>query len=129
VTDQPAWTLLEFVPKLDEWIAIEHPLPELRVLLTDWIFTRVSDPFANARRVVGFADYWLAVVPGSDHFDDYAERSGVICLLLARRDGPDRQVRPLHHAVAPRRIAVPFARCGAFVIPDIAVGVRAAAVV
>lgn len=42
MTDQPAWTLLEFLPQLDEWIAIEHPLPELRVLLTDWIFTRVS---------------------------------------------------------------------------------------
>jgi len=40
---------------------------------------------------VGFADYWLAVVPGSDHFDDYAERSGVICLYWL--DAMDRTVR------------------------------------
>ena len=81
MTDKPAWTLLEFLPQLDAWIAAEHPLPELGVLVTDWIFTRISDPFGNARRVPGFADYWQAVVPGSDHFDDFAERSGVVCLF------------------------------------------------
>lgn len=61
------------------------------MLVTDWIFTRVSDPFANARRVAGFGDYWQAVVPGSDHFDDYAERSGVICLYWL--DAMNRTVR------------------------------------
>lgn len=91
MSDQPAWTLLEFLPKLDAWITAEHPLPELRVLITDWIFTRISDPFGNARRVPGFADYWQVVVPGSDHFDDFAERSGVVCLYWI--DVTDRTVR------------------------------------
>jgi hypothetical protein len=80
VSDQPAWTLLDFLPKLDAWIAQESPLEDLRVFVTDWIFTRSNDPFDNARRVAGFADYWQAVIPNSEHFDDYAERCGVICL-------------------------------------------------
>jgi hypothetical protein len=80
VTEAAKWELVDFLPRLDDWIAAEHPLEELTFLVTDWIFTRLSDPFANARRVEGFADYWQAVVPNSDHFDDYAERSGVVCL-------------------------------------------------
>ena len=48
--------------------------------MIDWIFTRITDPFVNARRVEGFEDYWQAVVPRSEHFDDDAERCGVVCL-------------------------------------------------
>lgn len=91
MTDQPPWTLIDFLPKLDAWIDTERPTDELRVLVTDWIFTRITDPFANARRVPGFADYWQAVVPGSDHFDDFAERSGVVCLYWL--DVRERSVR------------------------------------
>jgi hypothetical protein len=80
VTEAAKWELVDFLPRLDDWITAEHPLQELTLLVTDWIFTRLGDPFANARRVEGFADYWQAVVPNSDHFDDYAERSGVVCL-------------------------------------------------
>jgi hypothetical protein len=80
VTEPAKWELVDFLPRLDDWIATEHPLQELTPLVIDWIFTRLSDPFGNARRVDGFADYWQAVVPDSDHFDDYAERSGVVCL-------------------------------------------------
>lgn len=72
--------LLDFLPKLDAWIERECPLDELRVFVTDWIFTRVSNPFDNARRVTGFADSWRAVIANSDHFDDHAERCAVICL-------------------------------------------------
>ena len=38
------------------------------------------DPYADARRVPGFADYWQAVLPGSGHFDAHGERCAVICL-------------------------------------------------
>ena len=80
MTDLPAWLLQGFIARLDAWVDAAQPLDELRVLVTDWVFTRMSDPFANARRVQGFEDYWQAVIPGSDHFDGYAERCGVVCL-------------------------------------------------
>lgn len=80
MTAQPDWTLQDFVSELDAWVEAEHPTDDLRVLVTNWIFTRISDPFVNARRVAGFEDYWEVVVPHSDHFDDCAQRCGVICL-------------------------------------------------
>lgn len=41
----------------------------------------MGDPYADARRVPGFVDYyWQAVVPGSGAFDDHGERSAVIRL-------------------------------------------------
>lgn len=49
----------------------------MRVL--DWVFTRSEDPFLQARRVSGFTDYWQAVVPGAEHFDDHAEYCAVVC--------------------------------------------------
>lgn len=78
--EQPPWTLQDFLPRLDDWVDAEHPLDDLRVLVTDWIFSRMADPFVNARRAPSFSDYWQAVVPRSEHFDDHAERCGVVCL-------------------------------------------------
>ncbi len=80
MTAPQPWTPQDFLPRLDAWVEQEHPLDELRVHVLDWIFTRMRDPYADARRVPGFADYWQAVVPNSDHFDDHAERCAVVCL-------------------------------------------------
>ena len=80
MTDQQPWALQDFLPRLDEWIAREQPLDELQVRVLDWIFTRMHDPFADARRVEGFADYWQARIPNTEHFDDHAERCAVVCL-------------------------------------------------
>lgn len=73
--------LLDFLDRLDAWVAAEHPLEDLRLLVTYRIFTRSRDPFADARRIAGLADYWQAVIPHSDHFDDHAARCGVLCLF------------------------------------------------
>lgn len=80
MTAPQPWILLDFLPRLDDWNAQEHPLDELRVLVIDWLFTRMRDPYADARRIAGFADYWQAVVPDSAHFDDHGEWSAVVCL-------------------------------------------------
>lgn len=75
------WDLQDFVPRFDDWVEHEHPTDELRVYVLDWIFTRIPDPYVDARRVSGFADYWQAAIPNSEHFDDYAERCAVVCLF------------------------------------------------
>jgi len=77
--------------RFDAWVNQEQPLDDLRVYVLDWIFTRSRDPYADARRVPGFADYWQAVIPRSEHFDDNAERCAVMCLfppLSAWGDAP-----------------------------------------
>lgn len=80
MTAPQPWALQDFLPRLDAWAEQEHPLDELRVHVLDWVFTRMRDPYADTRRVAGFADYWQAVVPNSHHFDDQAERCAVVCL-------------------------------------------------
>lgn len=87
----PSWMLSDFLPRLDRWADQEQPLDELRLEATAWILSRASDPFSGAQRVEGFADYWQAVVPNSEHFDNYAERSCVVCLFWI--DVASRSVR------------------------------------
>lgn len=91
MTSPTPWVLRDFLLRLDAWNDRENPLDELRLKVTDWIFTRSADPYADARRVPGFADYWQALVPGSEHFDDHAERCAVVCLYWI--DAEDRTVR------------------------------------
>ena len=91
MTRPQPWVLQDFVSRFDAWVDQEHPLDDLRVYVLDWIFSRVRDPYADARRVAGFADYWQAVVPGSEHFDDHGERCAVVCLFWL--DASDRRVR------------------------------------
>lgn len=91
VSAPPPWSLQDFLPCLDSWAEQEHPDDELRLRVLDWIFTRMRDPYADARRVSGFADYWETVIPDSDHFDDHAERCAVIGLYWV--DPSDRNVR------------------------------------
>ena len=81
MTGPQPWTLQDFLPRFDAWVDQEQPLDDLRVYVLDWIFTRLRDPYTDARRVPGFADSWQAVIPSSEHFDDHAERCAVVCLF------------------------------------------------
>lgn len=81
MTAPQPWDLQDFVPRFDDWVNQEHPPEDLRIYVLDWIFTRMRDPYADARRVPAFEDYWQAVIPSSEHFDDHAERCAVVCLF------------------------------------------------
>jgi len=81
VTGPQPWNLQDCLPRFDAWVNQEQPLDDLRVYVLDWIFTRSRDPYADARPVPGFADYWQAVIPRSEHFDDNAERCAVVRLF------------------------------------------------
>ena len=61
------WTLVDFLPRLDAWIQQEDPSPDLRLHVTDWIFTRATDPYQGVRREVGFDNLWFGPVPESGH--------------------------------------------------------------
>ncbi len=81
MTGPQPWTLQDFLPRFDVWVDQEYPQDDLRVYVLDWIFTRLRDPYTDARRVPGFSDYWQAVIPSSEHFDDHAEPCAVVCLF------------------------------------------------
>lgn len=80
MTAQPDWTLQDFVSEPDAWVEAEHPTDELRVLVTNWIFTRISDPFVNARRVADRCGKQPTVFAQSRH-----ALPGTVLLLPARR--------------------------------------------
>jgi len=91
VTGPQPWNLQDCLPRFDAWVNQEQPLDDLPVYVLDWIFTHSRDSYADARPVPGFADYWQAVIPRSEHFDDNAERCAVVCLFWL--DASARSVR------------------------------------
>jgi hypothetical protein len=66
------WRLVGFLDRLDLWIALESPDDDLRLTVTDWIFTRYTDPYEGVRRESGFANLWFGQVPGSSRDPDSA---------------------------------------------------------
>jgi hypothetical protein len=65
--DDPSWRLTGFSERLDAWIDLEQPDPELRRIVIRWLLTRMDDPYQGARREAGFPNLWWAVIPGSIH--------------------------------------------------------------
>jgi hypothetical protein len=61
---------VHFLERLDAWTEWEDPPDELRIHVTRWLFTRADDPLTDAKRVAGFEDLWIAVVPDSTHQGD-----------------------------------------------------------
>jgi hypothetical protein len=65
VPDASAWVLEGFLDRLDAWLESEPVSDDLRVIVTDWVFTRDHDPYQDARRAGGFDNLWFSVVPES----------------------------------------------------------------
>jgi hypothetical protein len=73
-----AWLLRGFQERLDEWIDLEHPEDWLRVIVVNWVLSRIDDPYVGMRREGGFANLWFGVIPGTG---DFAEGVAVVCSL------------------------------------------------
>lgn len=61
------WALANFEQCLDEWIDLENPPEDVRYRVTEWVLTRIDDPFGAARREADLPNLWSSVVPGSIH--------------------------------------------------------------
>jgi hypothetical protein len=59
------WRLAGFSDRLDEWISLEAPPDWLRVLVGNWVLSRIEDPYGGLRRQPDFDNLWFGVVPGS----------------------------------------------------------------
>jgi len=54
-----------FEEAFEIWVAQESPNDALRLLVLDWLFTRLEDPFVGVRRQPSFENLWFGPVPGS----------------------------------------------------------------
>ena len=64
------WRLQGFQERLDEWIDQETPEDWLRVVVVNWVLSRIDDPYDGVRREPGFDNLWFGVIPGSRDGDD-----------------------------------------------------------
>jgi hypothetical protein len=66
------WHLEGFAARLDEWIDLERPDDWLRVLVGNWVLSRIEDPYDGLRREPGFDNFWFGIIPGSLDVDGTA---------------------------------------------------------
>ena len=67
MAEREAWTLEDFEVRLDQWIELENPSYDLRIVVTAWVLSRFDDPYAGVRREPDFDNLWFGPVPGSVH--------------------------------------------------------------
>jgi hypothetical protein len=48
-----------FEEAFEIWVAQESPNDALRLLVLDWLFTRLEDPFVGVRRQPSFENLWF----------------------------------------------------------------------
>jgi hypothetical protein len=63
----PAWKLESFEERLDLWAELEKPPIDLRLVVAEWVITRMDDPYQGVRRESGFPNLWFGCVPNSGH--------------------------------------------------------------
>ncbi|MEX5631933.1 hypothetical protein [Parafrankia sp. FMc2] len=74
MADSQPWKLVDFLPRLDQWAALEKPSDELRRLILSWVFSRMDDPYQAVRREPGFPNLWFGPIPRSEHGE-----WGIVC--------------------------------------------------
>ena len=56
------WHLEGFGNRLDEWIDVEGPGDWLRMLVGNWVLSRIDDPYGGLRRESHFDNLWFGVM-------------------------------------------------------------------
>lgn len=72
------WRLSRFQERLDEWIDLEDPDDRLRIVVVNWVLSRMEDPYDGLLRQQGFDNLWFGIIPGTG---DLSARSAVVCSL------------------------------------------------
>jgi len=66
VPDRAApWTLENFLECFDRWADLESPTYDVRLIATEWIFSRAENPYLGVQRETGFANLWFGPLPGT----------------------------------------------------------------
>lgn len=59
------WKLEGFLERLDDWVGLESPPDDLRLIVTAWVLTRYDDPYQGVRREPAFPNLWFGAIPRS----------------------------------------------------------------
>ncbi len=62
-----SWVLERFIERLDLWVDLESPPEQLRLTVTEQIFTRMETPYRGVKRVPEGDNLWFGVIPGTAH--------------------------------------------------------------
>jgi hypothetical protein len=65
VSDPAGWLLEEFLPRLYVWAEDEFADDDLINVVREWVFTRIDDPYRNAKRSEVAENLWFAQIPRS----------------------------------------------------------------
>lgn len=71
-----SWLLEDFLERLDQWAERESVPVDLRFVVTEWILSRMDDPYEGVRRDTSIPNLWYGKVPGPY---DVRDRSAVVC--------------------------------------------------
>lgn len=67
MADRGDWRIDGFLERVEIWGDEQAASIDLRIVVTEWVFSRYDDPYAGARREEGFENLWYVVVPNSAH--------------------------------------------------------------
>lgn len=74
------WELRGFIEKLDEWIDLESPSDDVRLIVGEWLLSRLDDPHSGMRREEDIDDLWFGPIPHSQH-----QGAVVVCSYFVRQ--------------------------------------------
>lgn len=82
---EPLWSLFNAEEALDRWIHSSEPDQDLIIVVTEWLLSRLEDPYQGVRREPQFPNLWVGKVPRS-------LRGGMQVLCAYRIFEQDRRV-------------------------------------
>jgi hypothetical protein len=59
------WQLSNFGDCLERWIELEQPPEYIRLIVTEWLLTRIDDAYVGVRRQPELGNLWFGTVPGT----------------------------------------------------------------
>jgi hypothetical protein len=67
------WNLTGFDEHLELWIQLSSPSDDLRVIVANWLLSRIDDPYQGMQREaeghsnLGHPNLWFGMIPGTRH--------------------------------------------------------------
>lgn len=86
MTAATSWNLRGFEHWLDRWRAEEDPPTDLVFAVSEWMLTRMADPYQGAQPDPGQPDLWFSWIPGT------GDGCGNVMACSYRIDPVDRTV-------------------------------------
>lgn len=71
-----SWLLEDFLEQLDRWAERESVSIDLKFVVTEWVLSRMDDPYEGVRREPTMPNLWYGKVPNTY---DATDRTVIVC--------------------------------------------------